>query len=86
MTIGRLALGTMWNARTTKPAGRILTDLKSPRQLHQEEVPPEGAQVVRRWQSARAIDGSLHFWIGRCKTPRKTEIAPAIRFDAVEWK
>ena len=85
LTIGRLALGTMWNARTLKPAGRILTDLRSPRQLHQEEVPPEGAQIVRRWQSARAIDGSLHFWIGRSKTPRRTDIAPAIRFDVVEW-
>ena len=29
--------------------------------LHQEEVPAEGAQVTRRWQSARGIDGSLHF-------------------------
>jgi hypothetical protein len=86
MTIGRLALGTLWNARNLKPAGRVLTDLRSPRQLHQEEVPPEGAQIVRRWQSARAIDGSLHFWIGRSKTPRRTDIAPAIRFDAVEWK
>jgi hypothetical protein len=28
------------------------------------------AQVVRRWQSCRAIDGTVHFWIGRSKTPR----------------
>jgi hypothetical protein len=32
------------------------------------------------------MDGSLHFWIGRSKTPRRTEIAPAIRFDVVAWK
>jgi hypothetical protein len=86
ISIGRLALGSLWNTRTLKPAGRVLADLRSPRLLHQEEVPPEGAQIVRRWQSARAIDGSLHFWIGRSKTPRRTEIAPAIRFDVVEWK
>lgn len=86
VTIGRLALGVLWNARNLKPAGRILAELRSPRLLHQEEVPPEGAQIVRRWQSARAIDGSLHFWIGRSKTPRRTDIAPAIRFDLVEWK
>lgn len=86
ITIGRLALGTLWNARTQKPSGRVLADLRSPRLLHQEEVPPEGAQIVRRWQSARAIDGSLHFWIGRSKTPRRTDIPPAIRFDVVEWK
>ena len=86
MSIGRLALGSLWNTRTVKPAGRVLADLRAPRLLHQEEVPPEGAQIVRRWQSARAIDGSLHFWIGRSKTPRRTDIAPAIRFDVVEWK
>jgi hypothetical protein len=28
----------------------------------------------------------LHFWIGRSKTPRRTDVAPAIRFDVVEWK
>jgi hypothetical protein len=86
LQIGRLALGALWNARNQKPAGRVLSDLRSPRRLHQEEVPPEGVQVVRRWESARALDGSLHFWIGRSKTPRRTEIAPAIRFDVVEWK
>jgi hypothetical protein len=86
VVIGRLALGTLWNARDQKPAGRVLEGLKSPRRLHQEEVPPEGVQVVRRWQSARGIDGSLHFWIGRSKTPRRTDIAPAVRFDVVEWK
>ena len=86
MVIGRLALGALWNARDQVPAGHVLAGLKSPRQLHQEEVPPEGVQVVRRWQSARGIDGSLHFWIGRSKTPRRTDIAPGIRFDVVEWK
>ena len=86
VTLGRLALGVLWNARDQQPAGRVLADLRAPRLLHQEEVPPEGVQVVRRWQSARAIDGSLHFWVGRSKTPRRTEIPPAIRFDVVEWK
>lgn len=85
LTIGRLALGSLWNVRDQKPAGRVLGDLRGARRLHQEEVPPEGVQVVRRWQSARAGNGSLHFWVGRSKTPRQTEIAPAIRFDVVEW-
>jgi hypothetical protein len=85
-TIGRLALGVLWNARDQTPAGQLLAGLGGARLLHQEEVPPEGVQIVRRWQSARAIDGSLHFWIGRSKTPRRTEIAPAIRFDVVDWK
>jgi hypothetical protein len=86
-TIGRLALGALWSERDRRPAGRLLTELRNLRQpLHQEEVPPEGAQASRRWQSARAIDGSLHFWIGRSKTPRRTDIAPAVRFDVVEYK
>lgn len=84
--IGRLALGVTWNARNQRPAGRMLAPLVGALRLHQEEVPPEGAQVVRQWQSARGIDGSLHFWIGRRKTPRLSDIAPAVRFDVVNWK
>ena len=86
-TIGRLALGALWSARTQRPAGQVLGELRASRQpLHQSEVPPEGAQVSRRWQSARAIDGTLHFWIGRSKTPRLTDTAPAVRFDVVEYR
>jgi len=84
--IGRLALGSLWSAPEQLPAGRLLAELSSPRLLHQEEVPPEGAEVLRRWQSARSLDGSLRFWIGRSKSPRRTEIAPAVRFDVVAWK
>jgi hypothetical protein len=54
------------------------------RRLHDSEVPSEGVQVTRCWQMTRAIDGSLHFWIGRAKTPRQTELTPALRFDLVE--
>jgi len=86
-TIGRLALGALWSARTQRPAGQVLDELRASRQpLHQSEVPPEGAQVSRRWQSARAIDGTLHFWIGRSKTPRLSDTAPAVRFDVVEYR
>ncbi|WP_448173527.1 hypothetical protein [Rhizobacter fulvus] len=84
-TIGRLALGALWSTQEQRPSGRVLVDLQIPRQLHQEEVPPEGVQVVRRWQSARGLDGSLHFWVGRSKTPRRTDIAPGVRFDTVDW-
>jgi hypothetical protein len=83
-SIGRLALGGLWNHQEQGPSGHVLVDLQN-RQLHQEEVPPEGVQVARRWQSARGLDGSLHFWVGRSKTPRRTDIAPGIRFDIVDW-
>ena len=82
--IGRLAVGTLWTARDARPVGRVLTELLANKQLHDDEVPSEGVQVTRLWQAARAIDGSLHFWIGRAKTPRQTELAPGLRFDVVD--
>lgn len=82
--IGRLAVGSLWTARDARPAGRVLNELLPSKQLHDNEVPSEGVQVTRSWQSARSIDGSLHFWIGRAKTPRQTELAPGLRFDVVD--
>jgi hypothetical protein len=81
---GRLTLGALWTARDARPAGRVLTELLPSKHLHDDEVPSEGVQVTRSWQAARAINGSLHLWIGRAKTPRQTDLAPALRFDAVE--
>lgn len=82
--IGRLALGTLWTARDTRPSGRLLSELLPNKQLHDNEVPSEGVQVTRTWQTTRATDGSLHFWIGRAKSPRQTDRAPDLRFDVVE--
>jgi hypothetical protein len=85
--VGRLAVGVLWSARDAKPRGRLLAELRtSDRRLYQEEVPSAGAQVSRRWQTARGVDGTLHFWIGRDKAPRRTHTALGIRFDTVEWK
>lgn len=85
--VARLELGALWSAPDVLPAGTLLAELGAGhRKLHQEEVPIEGVQVSRRWQSARGIDGSLHFWIGRIKTPRRDETAPMIQFDLVQWK
>jgi len=82
--IGRLAVGTLWTARDAHPAGRVLTELLPSKRLHDDQVPSEGVQVTRAWQAARAIDGTLHLWIGRAKTPRQTELAPGLRFDVVD--
>jgi hypothetical protein len=82
-TPGRLALGTMWNATDARPGGRILAEVGTDLRIEEGEVPLEGVQVTRRWQAARATDGSLHFWIGRAKAARQTEIAPGVRFDVV---
>jgi hypothetical protein len=45
-------------------------------------MPSRGPRIERndltrdtgRWQSARAVNRSLHFGIGRSKTPRRTDI------------
>jgi hypothetical protein len=81
---GRLAVGTLWTARDARPAGRLLGELLPNKRLHDYQVPSEGVQVTRSWRAARAIDGSLHFWIGRAKIPRQTELAPDLRFDVVD--
>jgi hypothetical protein len=81
---GRLAVGRLWTARDARPAGRVLSELLPDGRLHDDEVPSEGVQVTRSWQAARATDGSLHLWIGRAKSPRQTDLAPALRFDVVD--
>lgn len=85
-SVGRLALGVLWSATDARPAGEILRELgEAGRGLHQEEVPLAGVQVTRRWQIARGRDGGLHAWVGRAKTPRRTDVAPGVRFDVVGW-
>jgi hypothetical protein len=82
--VERLRLGVQWTHRDARPFGRLAGELVSDARLRGEEVPAEGAQVVRRWQSSRAADGSLHVWIGRNKLPRQEETARGTRFDTVE--
>ena len=51
--------------------------------IHEEEIPREGARVVRRFQSARGPDGRLHVWVGRRKGPGRGEgsSTPGVRHD-----
>jgi hypothetical protein len=85
-SVGRLTLGRLWSAPDVRPAGEILRELdQAGRRLHQEEVPLAGVQITRRWQVARGRGGGLHFWLGRAKTPRRTDVAPGLRFDVVDW-
>jgi hypothetical protein len=81
---GRLVVGGLWTARDVRPAGRVLGELLPDGRLQDREVPAKGVQVTRCWQAARGPDGSLHLWVGRAKTPRRTELAPAVRFDLVD--
>lgn len=82
---GRLTLGALWSARSAAPRGQVLKALAAPgRVLHQEEVPPSGIRVTRRWQAARDRTGGLHLWVGAAKGPHRSEVEPALRFDLVE--
>ena len=49
--------------------------------LHDEEVPREGARVLRQAQFARWTDGSSFAWIGKRKTVGRGEGSSGLRFD-----
>jgi hypothetical protein len=47
--------------------------------------PPDGRWNLFRLDALNAPSG-LSRLFGRSKTPRQTDIAPAVRFDVVDWK
>lgn len=62
------------------PTGRLVTpDLW----LHEEEVPREGASVLRRPLLGRWFDGSWHSWIRREKSAGAGEASSGLQFDSV---
>jgi hypothetical protein len=71
--------------QVVKSRGRILNpNNKSPLALHEEEVPREGARVMRTYQLARWLDGSTHLWMGRRKQVGRGEGSSGLRFDTAE--
>ena len=52
--------------------------------LHEEEVPYEGARVVRRFQSTRGPDGRLHVWVGRRKGAGRGPGTSTLAFDTID--
>jgi hypothetical protein len=62
--------------RILEPRRRLL--------LHEEEVLRTGVRVVRRFQSARATDGSLQTWIGRRKGPGRGEGSSGLAYDELQ--
>jgi hypothetical protein len=51
--------------------------------LHEEEVPREGASVLRRPMLARWFDGSWHIWVRREKSAGSGESSSGLVFDSV---
>ncbi|MEV0034069.1 hypothetical protein [Nocardia sp. NPDC050793] len=64
----------------SKPLGRLLN---SETWVHEEEVPREGALVIRRPVLARWFDGSWHTWVRREKNPGRGESSSGLAFDIV---
>ncbi|WP_406065387.1 hypothetical protein OG462_39100 [Streptomyces sp. NBC_01077] len=64
----------------SKPHGRLL---RPDHWVHEEEVPREGALVVRRPVLARWFDGSWHVWVRREKNPGGGESSSGLHFDIV---
>lgn len=54
--------------------------------LRDEELPPEGLLVGRRFELTRARDGAVHLWVARTKTPGATAPASGLGFDRLEPK
>jgi hypothetical protein len=52
-----------------------------PLRLHEEEVPPTGATVDRRWQFGRSHDGRTHLWLQHRKRPGRGERSSGISWD-----
>ena len=52
--------------------------------IEEEEVPPGGATLERRWQTARWIDGSLNVWLQRSKRLGRGERSSGVRWDSLE--
>ena len=68
------------------PSGRILL-ARPPTaalQIFGEEVPREGARVLRAFQYARWIDGRTFLWMGRQKNVGRGEGASGLRFDTIQ--
>jgi hypothetical protein len=61
-----------------EPLGRLLSPETT---LHEEEVPREGAIVIRRPVIARWFDGSAHTWTRREKNPGRGESSSGLAFD-----
>jgi hypothetical protein len=80
----RLKLGRMAapSGSPPEPFGELLQ--LGGQLLHEEEVPREGAKLVRTWHSARWIDGSTHVWVGRRRSVGRGEGSSGLRFDTVD--
>ncbi len=67
-------------AQPSQAIGRLVSDMSW---LHEEELPREGATVIRRPVLARWFDGSWYGWIRREKSAGIGESSSGLLFDSV---
>lgn len=66
---------------SVRPHGILLSEVKSPYYIFEEEVPREGAQVTRSFQRTRWWNGKVVTWIGRHKRSGRGEGSSGLAFD-----
>jgi hypothetical protein len=80
-TLGQIAAPDSGTALLPNQApGQLITDMSW---IHEEELPREGAAVVRRPVLARWFDGSWYSWIRREKSAGTGESSSGLLFDSV---
>jgi len=62
------------------PRTSVLQELRGA-PLHEEEVPPDGVVVRRRWFLARSADGGRHVWAARSVQTGRGEGSSGLEFD-----
>ncbi|SEG87944.1 hypothetical protein SAMN04489712_12142 [Thermomonospora echinospora] len=76
----RSALTRPVTGQPIPPLSRLLT---AAGWLADEEVPREGARVMRQWRLARWTDGSTHLWQARRKRAGRGEASSGLRYDVL---
>ena len=70
------------------PRTHLLTEqglaADEPMDIHEEEVPREGAIVKTTFQRARWYNGKTYVWMGRRKSAGRGEGNSGLRFDVLE--
>ncbi len=67
----------------TIPPRGVLLQPGQPLWIEDEEVPREGARVLRLVRQTRGADGSTHVWIGAHKRTGRGEGSSGLRFDTL---
>lgn len=77
---------TIDSEKTVRPRSLLLNEIPigSPYDVHEEEVPREGAIIKTSFQRTRWYDGTTYLWMGRRKTAGRGEGSSGLQFDNLE--